>query len=198
MEWSAIAIFYFACLSFGFLFALIAVVLGEVLGHADVGGGHDVGVGHDADIGGHDIDAGGHDAGMDGASVFNSLTICTFLGFFGLSGLIALWGLNFSAIGSLAFALPVGIIIAATQFILYLKIFVQAQGSSEATLFETLGCQAEVITGIPEGRVGEIAYVIKGTRYTAPATGADGMEIPKGTCVQVVNVRGSTYVVRPI
>lgn len=209
MDWSGIALFYFGCFSFGFLFALIAVVLGEVLGHADIGGGHDVEIGHDVDMGGdvgevgHDFDAGhdvgaGGDSDMGGASVLNSLTICTFLGFFGLAGLLAVWVLGMGPVASLAFALPVGILMAAAEFLIYVKVFIQAQASSEATLFETLGCQAEVITGIPAGRVGEIAYVIKGSRYSAPATGADGEEIPRGTCVQVVNVRGSTYVVRPM
>jgi membrane-bound ClpP family serine protease len=91
-----------------------------------------------------------------------------------------------------------GILLGAAQFLLYVNVFIKAQGSSEATMSEILGCEAEVITTIPEGRVGEIAYVIKGSRYNAPASSADGEEILRGTRVYVVNLKANTFVVRPM
>ena len=205
--WSGIALLYFGCLLFGFIFALIGAIFGEFGGHADVDAG-----GHEIDFGGHDVDFGGdvdvsHEfaadvhGGLDhdlGASALNTITISTFIGFFGLSGLFAVWALKLGTAASLAFALPTAVVIAAAQFYLYVKIFVKAQGSSEATLADTLGCEAEVITPIPNNRVGEIAYVIKGSRYTAPAASADDEDIPRGTRVHVVNIRGTTFVVRPL
>ena len=192
---SGMSLFYFACSVLGFLFALMGAMFGELAAGGDV----------DADVGGdgfdfdHDIDVGVGDVGeMPGAAIFNTITVSTFVGFFGLSGLFAIWVLNMSPLPSLALSLPTAVLIAAAQFILYLKIFVHAQGSSEATMAETLGCEAEVITPIPADRVGEIAYVIKGTRYTAPAASADKEDIPKGARVQVVNIRGTTFVVRSL
>lgn len=206
MEWSGIAIFYFICLTFGFLFALIGAVFGEFLGHGDVGaGGHDVDLGHDIDTSagldadGHALDAlAGHAGEMPGTSVLNSLTISTFAAFFGLIGLIMVWALKMDALPSLAISLPAAVVVAAFQFVLYVRIFIEAQGTSEATMSEILGSEADVITTVPGDRVGEIAYVIKGTRYTAPAISADGESIPRGTRVHVVNVKGNMFVVRPV
>lgn len=206
MEWSGIAVFYFGCLSLGFLFALVGAFFGEFLGRGDVdAGGHEIDIGHDVDAGGvgHEMDLG-HDAAAahageaGSASILNSITISTFVAFFGLAGLVAVWGFGLGGVPSLAFALPVAMITAAAQFYLYVKLLVKAQASSEATMFDILGCQAEVITAIPADRVGEIAYVIKGTRYSAPAASADNEDIPRGTRVQVVNIRGATLVVRPM
>lgn len=216
MELTGIAIFYFICLVVGFLFALVGAIFGE-LGHGGMdAGGHELSLGHHSiEVGdhnldfGHDVDAshdmvaGGHSVGMEHAgqmpevSFFNAITISVLTAFFGLSGLFAVYVLRMSALPSLAFALPVGLAIAVGQFLMYVKLFVQAQASSEATMAEVLGCEAEVITSIPADKVGEIAYVVKGTRYTSPAISADAEEVPKGTRVRVVNIKGTTLVVRP-
>jgi len=217
MELNGIAIFYFICLAVGFLFALIGAIFGE-LGHGgmDAGGhelslehpsvevgdhgvdfGHDVDASHDLSPGGHAVEVG-DSAHAPEASFFNTITISVFTAFFGLSGLFAVYVLRLSALPSLAFALPVAFVIAVAQFITYVKLFVRAQASSEATMAEVLGCEAEVITSIPGDRVGEIAYVIKGTRYTSPALSADGEDLARGTRVRVVNIKATTLVVRAV
>ncbi|MCE5323871.1 NfeD family protein [bacterium] len=223
--WTPIALVYLGCLVFGFTLALVTAILGELIGHGDVGGaGHDVDMGHEVDLGhdvdiGHDVDLGhevdlGHagDIGdhgdivtahthagdATGASVFNTLTMMTFIASFGLSGLFAIWVLRMEPVLSLAFATPMGVLLAAVQFLLYVNLFIKAQASSEATMSDILGCEAEVITTIPNGHVGEIAYNIKGTRYNAPATSSDGEEIVKGTRVCIVNIKANTFVVRPV
>lgn len=223
MDWSAIAIFYFACFAFGFIFALLGAIFGELGGHfhAELGGhevdlgGHGVEIGHGVEAAGleHGLEAGhemgtaGHEAAhaavdahqaMTGANVFNTITMATFLAFFGLAGLLSVWVFHMPALLSLAFALPTALLIAAAQFVLWVKVFVKAQASSEATLSEILGCEAEVAASIPEGRVGQINYVVRGSRFTAPAVSSDGTEIPRGTRVVVVNIRGNTLVVRPV
>jgi membrane protein implicated in regulation of membrane protease activity len=217
MELTGISIFYFVCVAFGFLFALVTVVFGELGAHigdhgVEVGHpGAEVGVGHDADVG-HDVGAG-HDVGpghgdvigisaeaqhMPQASVLNTLTVLVFIAFFGLAGLFAVWVLRLPPVPSLAFALPVGLIASAAEFVLYVKVFVKAQGSSEATMQEILGCEAEVITSIPAEHTGEVAYVIKGSRYNSPATSEEKEDLPSGTRVRVVNTQGGVLVVRAI
>ncbi len=219
VQWTPIALLYLGCLVFGFVLALLTAILGELFGHAEIGGhdadlggdgfsvGHDisvdheVGFGHDTDIGvGHEADIAGHmhSSAAAEASVFNMLTIMTFIASFGASGLFAVWVLRWPSVLSLAFATPMGVFFAAVQFWLYVNIFIKAQASSEATMSEILGCEAEVITAIPEEHVGEIAYVIKGTRYNAPAASADGEAISRGTKVYVVNIKANTFVVRPM
>ena len=206
MVWTGIAIFYFMCLAFGFLFALIGAIFGALGGHFHIeAGGHHADFGqsvsssHGFDSADHGADVGNVDSDhMPGASVLNTITVSTFIGFFGISGLLAVWGLRMGPLVSLAFALPVSLLIAAGQFILYVKVFIKAQASSEATLSETLGCEAVVIASIPAERVGQISYAIKGSRYTAPATSADGEDIARGSKVRVVNIRGAVLVVRPL
>jgi membrane protein implicated in regulation of membrane protease activity len=215
MEWSAIAIFYFACFAFGFIFALLGAIFGELSGafHVDVGGhhiefghgvehggfSHGIEAGHDVGAGSHEI-AGGVEAGhaMPGANILNTITIATFLSFFGLTGLLSVWVFRMPAPLSLVFALPMSMLVAAAQFFLWVKVFVKAQASSEATLSDILGCEAEVAAGIPAERVGQINYAIRGSRFTAPAVSSDGTEIPRGARVVIVNVRGNTLVVRPV
>jgi membrane protein implicated in regulation of membrane protease activity len=216
MVWSGIALFYFFCLMLGFVLALLGAVFGGLGGHFHTGlGGHGVHIGHG--FGGHgahiEVPHGGHvqtghashahAGGVDeesapGASPLNGITLATFMVFFGGSGLVAVWAFKLGPLESVAFAIPTSLLIAAAQFALFVRIFVNAQASSEATMSETLGCEADVIVTIPVGHVGKITYVIKGSRYSAPAISADGEGIANGTRVQVVNVKGLTLVVRPL
>ena len=173
--WSPIALFYFACLLFGFLFALIGAIFGELGSHLHLGVGDQTGMGHGARCRPRHRPrrrgiAGGPRAG---SSVFNSLTVTTFVGFSRDCRPDLRLGLQTGPLESLAFSLPVAVVLAACEFLLYVKVFVKAQASSEATLSEVLGCEAEVLASIPGDRVGQIAYVMKGSRYTAPAASAD-------------------------
>lgn len=208
MVWSGIALFYFACLVFGFLSAFFGIIFGEISGHGFGHGGIDHGIGHggfghSADIhgihtAGHEFAGGDSGSNMPGASVMNSITIATFVGFLGISGLVSVWWLKLGAFASVLFSLPASIVIAAIEFYLYVKLFVYAQASSEATMDDVLGCEAVVISSIPGDRVGEISYVVKGSRFTAPAASEDGEEISRGTKVRVINIRGATLIVKPI
>lgn len=204
MEWTGIAIFYFICLFSGFLFALIGAVFGEIGGHfhVDVGGhnvdlGHSVSSSHGFESGEHGGDFASGSDHMPGASFLNTITLATLIGCFGLFGLIAVWVFHMGALTSLAFSMPASLVAAIAQFAVYVKLFINAQASSEATVSDVLGCRAEVIATIPADSVGQITYVIKGSRFTAPAASADGVSIKRGTSVLVVNVKGSTLVVRP-
>jgi len=213
------SVFYFICMALGFFFAAVGAIFGGHFGHGAHVGGHDlnIGHGHGLDIGhghaptvGHGAHVGhghaSHTVGVDsgepnqmpGASVLNPMTTSIFITFFGASGLIALWVLKLGPLGSLAVSLPTSLIIAAGQFMLFVNVFIKAQASSEATMSEVLGCEAGVTAGIPEGRVGQITYTIKGTRFTAPAMSASGSAISRGTKVQIVNIRGNMLVVRPL
>lgn len=205
MIWSGIALLYFACLVFGFLTAFIGIIFGGMghggLDHGIGHGGFDHGIGHGGDGFAHNADihgiAGGSD-NMPGASIMNTITIATFVGFFGIAGLLAVWVFKLDPIPSVAFAFPVSVVIAVVEFYLYVKVFIHAQASSEATMSDVLGCEAVVISGIPEKRVGQISYVVKGSRFTAPAASVDGEEIARGSKVRIVNIRGATLMVKSL
>ena len=55
-----------------------------------------------------------------------------------------------------------------------------------------------IITPIPAGGVGEIAYVQAGTRYTAPARDERGAPVPNGQTVRIVRIVGSQFYVVPV
>ncbi|MCX6345812.1 MAG: NfeD family protein [Armatimonadetes bacterium] len=205
MEVTGIAAFYLVCLCFGFLLALVGAIFGGFAGHGmdfghGVPGGHEFNIEHAPEIshGGNEIGGGiAETSEMPGASFFNMITISTLVAFFGLFGLLEVWGFRASAIWSLAVALPASIAIAIGQFLLYVKLLVNAQASSEARLSDVIGHEAEVITGILENGIGEIAYVVKGSRYTAPAASVDSSDIPRGARVIIESIRANTLIVKP-
>jgi len=60
---------------------------------------------------------------------------------------------------------------------------------------QLIGTEASVITPIPENGVGEIAYVVRGTRYTAPARVESGTAIASGQSVKIKRVVGTQFYV---
>ena len=65
-------------------------------------------------------------------------------------------------------------------------------------LLDIIGVVGEVITPIPEKGVGEIAYVQKGARYSAPAREQSGAPVPGGAAVKIVRVAGSQFYVAAV
>ena len=88
-----------------------------------------------------------------------------------------------------------GLGIAALLFWMLRAIFRRTQGSSEGRVGLLTGHLAAVISPIPAGGVGEIAYVQGGSRYSAPARAEDGTAIPTGTTVQITRVVGTQFFV---
>jgi hypothetical protein len=72
--------------------------------------------------------------------------------------------------------------------------FTAADSSSESQVAKLVGQVATVITPIPAGGVGEIAYVQAGTRYTAPAREESGVLVTNGSEVKITRVVVSIYV----
>lgn len=188
-----LATIYLICLLVGLIYAVMATLLGGL---------HLGGEGHDFHAGGHEGDAGGH--GSDGGggaelhfSPMSPIVIATFVTAFGAMGLIALFALKIGALLSAGFALAVALAIAAAVFAAFTKIFAVTQSSSEAHQSELVGIQGEVITPIGKEGLGEVAYVQRGSRYSAPARSMDGRPVARGTLVRIVRLVGNTLVVDP-
>jgi hypothetical protein len=71
------------------------------------------------------------------------------------------------------------------------------QSSSDVLVASLVGEKAEVISPIPQGGVGEIAYVAGGTRLSAPARTLDGKPAARAARVKIVRMAGGTYYVEP-
>jgi hypothetical protein len=176
----SLGVLYVVLLALGFAYALFAGVMGWF---SDLGGG---------DV---HLDAGGHlDIGHP--HPISGTTIATFVTGFGGGGVVAHYFLEWPPLGSLAAALGSGLVVAAAAFGVLELIFSQTQAGSEFAVEETVGREAEVITAIPAGSVGEVAYVARGQRESGPARATDGAAIAKGTLVVIDKVLGSTLYVR--
>ena len=182
---------YIFCLVVGFVFTLGSAIFGHVLG-----GGHDMG--HVDGSGGH-AEAGVDSGDMPGVSPFSPMVIACFVASFGGLGII------FHEIPatrntwiSAPLALAGAFLIASVVVWLLRKLFSATQGSSESKLSNIIGVVGEVITPIPENGVGEIAYVQKGTRYSAPAREQTGAAVANGRPVKIVRVAGSQFYVMTV
>jgi membrane protein implicated in regulation of membrane protease activity len=186
---------YIFCFVVGAIYALIAGVGAGVFG----GHTHDGGLsGHAL---GHDIDHGadpGYPTAQGGVhlSPVSPVTITMFVTAFGGVGLIATHTLALSVLLSLPIALASGLLLAAVTFFTFAKLFQATEGSSEPRVSELVGLEAEVITPIPTQGLGEIAYVARGSRFTAPARSEDGKPHAAHSTVLIERVVGSVFCVR--
>jgi membrane protein implicated in regulation of membrane protease activity len=179
-------------------------------GSLDLDTGVDFDVDHDLDL---DLD---HDADLDvgtdhgdimasghpevDASVFpdwnplSPLSLAGFLCAFGGAGLIA-GGLGLTLWTGLAVAAGGGILMAFLLWLLIGKIMYSMQGTSQAKQIDMIGLEAEVLTPVEDDISGEIAYILEGVRYTAPAKLLKEGRIEKRSKVRIKKVRGNVVYV---
>lgn len=191
---------YIVCLLVGIFYGLFAGVFssfgGGNGGHAgDAGHGGDA-MGHtDAEVAQMGHEPGAADSGMH-MSPFSPVIVCIFLVAFGGVGLATMQFFHWQY-ASLAVAAPSGFVMAAITFSIFEKFFSVTQGSSEPAQREMIGKEAEVITPIPADGLGEVAYVRRGARFTAPARSETGTPIAGHAAVTVSRIIGNTFYVRP-
>jgi membrane protein implicated in regulation of membrane protease activity len=184
------------------------LVFSVFVGHFDFGGGD----GH-ADAGHADgdthmdygVDAAGHASASAHAPAaaefhfpfFSPLALATLFACIGGYGLIALYGFRAKEATSILVAIPAAVATAYLVTYAGWRIVGSSRATSQIRLQDLAGAQAEVITPIPAGGVGEVAALVAGQRYTAPAREAHGREVPRGAHVKVLKMVGSTLIVEP-
>lgn len=195
----AFTIFHFYLVFFllGIGYAVVAVLLGQVIGDHGNGGGaagttHLTGGEHS---GGHPLggDVGGES--MPTISPLSPVTIATFATAFGGTGLV-LDRIGLPGFLSVLLAAAAGGMIAAAIFYLFYRVFRRTQSTSGVSARQAIGREAEVIVTIPENGVGEIAYVLGGRRFNAPARAEDGTGLQCRSSVVIVSRTGAVFVVR--
>jgi len=182
-----IEIAYLSSFIVGFGFAVISGLLsgvfsGHAEAHVDVGGGH-----------GGDVHATMGD--QVHFPLLSPVTLSMFVATFGGSGMIYKRLLNLPLAAHLALASVTAVVVALGVAWFFYKIFQATQGSSEASVADLIGLEAEVITPIPAEGVGEIAYVAKESRYNAPARSTDGKALPSHSVVKIQKILGGIYIV---
>ena len=181
-------IVYGICLVAGLIFTLISVMAGHFFGHGD----------HVAGSGGH-VEAGADASDAPGISIFSPTIIASFITAFGGFGLIFS---QFPKTSNAAFSAPLsllgGLAVAGVLLVFLRSVFRHTQSSSESHVAQLVGAEANVITPIPENGVGEIAYVVGGTRYSAPARGENGVAVANGKTVKITRIVGTQFYVTSV
>jgi hypothetical protein len=152
-----------------------------------LGHGVDIDHGHDADI---DFDGDGHQI-----LPWNPIVIGTFFAGFGGGGLLATQGWSLSPFLSLLVATPSGLALGGGMFLLYKRLAALGSSGRPITWQELRGTKALVITPIPENGLGEILYVVQGSRQRSPARTADGRPLPRDSIVTVLQIVESVAIV---
>ena len=176
---------YAICLVVGLTFTLISVLAGHFFGHGD----------HVAGSGGH-AEAGGDSSDAPGISIFSPTIMASFVTAFGGFGLIfTQFERTRSAVISAPFSLLGGVAVAGLLLVFFRYVFGHTQSSSESRVAKLVGVTANIITPIPEKGVGEIAYVVGDTRYTAPARAENGTSVTAGATVKITRIVGNQFYV---
>jgi len=177
---------YLFCLVVGLVFTLLSVALGHFFGgHGDHVGGS----------GGH-AEAGADSSDMPGMSIFSPTVLAAFITAFGGFGIIFTEiPATDKAFISAPLSIAAAIVVAGCLYKLLALLFSHTQGSSESHVAALAGTDANVITPIPANGVGEIAYIVGGTRYTAPARVDNGAAVATGQSVKITRVVGTQFYV---
>lgn len=158
---------YIACLVFGLVYSVIALLLGD-----------------------HGVDS--HDAGdtgLDGVSPFKPIVIASFITLFGGFGLIGHYTFKLAALWILSISILLGLLGAGIIFRTVVVPLYKCQSNSTISCEGLKNTSADVITPIPTQGLGEITYTAGDVKYTSPAKSADEEEIPKGAKVVIVDIQ---------
>lgn len=169
---------YLILLSIGFIYALLSL-LGHGIGELDL---PDI----DFDTG----DVPSFDHGEVGLPSISPMSIASFVTAFGAFGLISSQLFEASTGTSLLFAAGGGLAVGIVAQLIFIYVF-SPQTSSLRTQKDVIGLTAEVITSIPDGGVGQIALVARGSRVTYSARTKAGLTFKQGELVRVVELVGS-------
>ena len=179
-------IIYGICLVVGLVFTMTSVMFGHFFG------GHD---GHVAGSGGH-VEAGADSSDAPGISIFSPTIMASFITAFGAFGLIfTQFPRTSSPIVSAPLSILGGLALAGGLLAFLRWVFRHSQSSSESHVAQLIGAEANVITPIPENGVGEIAYVVGETRYSAPARSENNLAVANGRTVKITRIVGTQFYV---
>ena len=189
---------YVAFAVLGAAYVLVSMFLGHAHGDASADGGGADGAGH-PDVaygdGGHGTaSAEGHAPSVQ-VPVFSPLALATLFGSVGAYGLMALRGLGTSDTTSLFIAVPAGLVTAYLVTYVSWRLVRSASGSSQVRPAQLVGARAEVLTPIPAGGIGEVAAMVEGQRFNAPAREVGGRAVVRGQVVRVTEMVGGTLLV---
>lgn len=184
---SGLSCVYLSMLAVGVLYALV-ILVGGGLGE----GGPEI-----ADVHvGTDVHLGDALQGEVDLTHISPVTIAGFVTAFGAFGILAQNLFGVAGVASLLWASAGGLLVGVISHVAFYYFFIKPQGSSEVTARDVIGARGEVITPIPPGSVGEVAFEAQGARVTMGARAVDGSAIRRGAMVVIEDKVGSVALVR--
>ena len=175
---------YLILLAVGFVYALF-ILVGQGVGELDL---------PDLDLDAGDVPS--FDQGEVGLPSLSPMSIASFVTAFGAFGVISSQLFDASGGISLLFAMGGGLAVGVIAQLIFIYVF-SPQISSLRTQQDLVGLSAEVITSVPDGGVGKIALVSRGSRVTYSARAKSGQSFKQGEIVRVVELVGSIAFVEP-
>lgn len=162
-----------------FLYALVTLL------GAEIGDAFDFGM---------DVDA---DTGIDFISI-SPFALAMFGTTFGLVGLITRLWLEMDPIPSIIWSALLGIVIGGVAQAFFIYVLSPSRSSHFNLIADAIGREAEVITTIPAGGVGEIAFNNVSGRVKLGARATGDQAIPYGSIVVIKRVVGRVAFVNPV
>lgn len=137
----------------------------------------------------------GFDFHPGGLPVLSPTVIAAFLTVFGGTGWLLLSQTSWTPLAAAAVSLLVALAVSTVVLFFVVIPLEAAQKGVAPSAKQMIGMEAEVITPIEPGRLGEIVYLQSGTRHSAPARTADGSAVGQGTVVTIVGENAGTFIV---
>lgn len=173
---------YFALVVAGLIFAIGTLILGQFGGDGDAGG---------------DVNGDGDFGSIGDLRIFSPITVATFVTVFGAAGLIATLGFDVDARGSLLIAFLCAAVVSLLVALVYGRLLVVMQGSTDIREADMIGMLGQVTTPIPADGMGEVLFEIAGERGIRPARTTGSTAIARGATIVVEEIVGGVLVVRP-
>lgn len=137
------------------------------------------------------------DTGMDFINV-SPFALAMFGTAFGMVGIITRVWFNMEPIPSLLWAVGLGIIFGGLAQALFIYVLSPSRSSHYQLQDDAIGRDAEVITSIPDGGLGEIAFNNVSGRVKLAARSSSGEPIPYGEVVVVKRIVGRVAFVQRV
>jgi len=167
-------------------------------GHHDQSDTHSPSRGHQA----HGAHQGQSDAlssvGKLAFSLLSPMTMSLFLMFFGMVGYFCLKLFPALSFTTLIPALIAGVLAVKIFKRLISLLMSKLSGTTQISEWAAVGQEAEVLSTIKNGNVGEISYIVGNKLHNGIARCSDkGVQIEKGSKVIITDLDGSTAIVEP-
>jgi membrane-bound ClpP family serine protease len=124
--------------------------------------------------------------------------IATFITVFGGVGYMLLHQTGWSAFPVVGLSLIAALAVSTAVLFLVIVPLHASQKGEAMSAKAMIGLEAEVITSIGPGRLGEIVYLQAGTRHSAPAKTTGGEALSQGSNVRIVSETAGTFVVEAL